>query len=143
VKRNLSRFEPQKPKTIARSLAIGNPADGPYAIKQIRESGGWADDVSDPEIVAAIKLLAETEGIFAETAGGVTAGVTKKLIDQGRIAPEETTVVCITGNGLKTTDAIVGEFPLSEAIPPRIEAFEALMDAQFATSGSVLEANKV
>jgi threonine synthase len=135
VKRNLSRFEPQKPNTIARSLAIGNPADGPYAIKQIRESGGWAEDVSDPEIVAAIKLLAETEGIFAETAGGVTAGVAKKLIDQGRIAPDETTVVCITGNGLKTTDALVGEYPLSEAIPPRIEAFEALMDAQFATSG--------
>jgi threonine synthase len=143
VKRNLSRFEPQKPKTIARSLAIGNPADGPYAIKQIRESGGWAEDVSDPEIVAAIKFLAETEGIFAETAGGVTAGVTKKLIDQGRIAADETTVVCITGNGLKTTDALVGEYPLSDAIPPRIEAFEALMDAQFATSGrGVLAAHK-
>jgi threonine synthase len=133
VKRNLSRFEPQKPKTIARSLAIGNPADGPYAIKQIRESGGWAEDISDPEIVNAIKLLAETEGIFAETAGGVTTGVAKKLVDQGRIAANETTVVCITGNGLKTTDAIVGEFPVSDAIAPRIEAFEALMDAQFAT----------
>jgi threonine synthase len=142
VKRNLSRFEPQKPKTIARSLAIGNPADGGYAIKLMRESGGWAEDVSDPEIVAAIKLLAETEGIFAETAGGVTTGVAKKLIDQGRIAPEETTVVCITGNGLKTTDAIICEYPLSEAIPPRIEAFEALMDAQFATSGRALAANK-
>ena len=143
VKRNLSRFEPQKPKTIARSLAIGNPADGGYAIKQIRESGGWAEDVSDPEIVAAIKLLAETEGIFAETAGGVTAGVAKKLIDQGRIAADETTVVCITGNGLKTTDAIIGEYPLGEAIAPKIEAFEALMDAQFATSGrGVLAAHK-
>jgi threonine synthase len=143
IKRNLSRFEPQKPKTIARSLAIGNPADGGYAIKQIRESGGWAEDVSDPEIVAAIKLLAETEGIFAETAGGVTAGVTKKLIDQGRIAADETTVVCITGNGLKTTDAIIGEYPLGEAIAPKIEAFEALLDAQFATSGrGVLAAHK-
>jgi len=143
IKRNLSRFEPQKPKTIARSLAIGNPADGGYAIKQIRESGGWAEDVSDPEIVAAIKLLAETEGIFAETAGGVTAGVTKKLIDQGRIAADETTVVCITGNGLKTTDAIIGEYPLGEAIAPKMEAFEALMDAQFATSGrGVLAAHK-
>ena len=143
VKRNLSRFEPQKPKTIARSLAIGNPADGGYAIKQIRESGGWAEDISDPEIVAAIKLLAETEGIFAETAGGVTAGVAKKLIDQGRVAADETTVVCITGNGLKTTDAIIGEYPLSEAIAPKIEAFEALMDAQFATSGrGVLAAHK-
>ncbi|GAC1662163.1 MAG: threonine synthase [Candidatus Acidiferrum sp.] len=132
VKRNLARFEPQKPKTIARSLAIGNPADGPYAIRQIRESGGWAEDVSDPEIVSAIKLLAETEGIFAETAGGVTAGVTAKLISQGRIAPHETTVVCITGNGLKTTDAIVAEYPVGEAIPPRLEAFEALLDRQLA-----------
>ncbi len=142
VKRNLSRFEPQKPNTIARSLAIGNPADGPFAIKQIRDSGGWAEDISDPEIVAAIRLLAETEGIFAETAGGVTAGVTKKLIDQGRIARGETTVVCITGNGLKTTDAIVGEFPLSDAIPPRIEAFEALMDAQLATGAHAVAGHK-
>jgi threonine synthase len=134
VKRNLARFEPQKPNTIARSLAIGNPADGPFAIKQIRESGGWAEDISDPEIIAAIKLLAETEGIFTETAGGVTAGVTQKLIAQGRIRPEETTVVCITGNGLKTTDALVAEFPLPEAIAPRLEAFEALLDNQLAAT---------
>src|SRR5947209_11653408 len=96
VKSGAQRFDPQKPNTIARSLAIGNPADGHYASKLIRESGGWADDVSDPEIVAAIKLLAETQGIFTETAGGVTVGVTQKLIDQGRIPPDETTVVCIT-----------------------------------------------
>jgi threonine synthase len=132
VKRNLARFEPQKPQTIARSLAIGNPADGPYAIKLIRESGGWAEDISDPEIVAAIKELAEFEGIFAETAGGVTAGVTQKLLAQGRIQPHETTVVCITGNGLKTTDALIAEYPLSEPIPPRLEAFEALLDQQLA-----------
>ncbi len=130
VKRGLSRFEPQKPNTIARSLAIGNPADGPYAIKLIRESGGWAEDVSDAEIVSAIKLLAETEGIFTETAGGVTIGVAEKLIREGRIHPEETTVVCITGNGLKTTDAIAAEFPLSEAIAPRLEAFEAYIETQ-------------
>jgi len=134
VKRNLSRFEPQKPNTIARSLAIGNPADGPYAIKLIRESGGWAEDISDPKIVAAIKLLAETEGIFTETAGGVTVGVTQKLIEQNRIKPDETTVVCITGNGLKTTDAIAAEFPLAEAIAPRLDAFEALLDQQFAAA---------
>jgi threonine synthase len=134
VKRNLSRFEPQKPDTIARSLAIGNPADGPYAIKLIRESGGWAEDVSDPEIVSAIKLLAETEGIFTETAGGVTVGVTQKLITQNRIKAGETTVVCITGNGLKTTDAIAAEFPATEAIAPRLEAFEALLDQQFAAA---------
>ena len=140
VKRNLSRFEPQKPNTIARSLAIGNPADGPFAMKQIRESGGWAEDISDPEIVAAIKLLAETEGIFTETAGGVTAGVTQKLIEQGRIKPEETTVVCITGNGLKTTDAVAAEFPVAEAIAPRLEAFEAYLDAQLAPAASAAKA---
>ncbi len=125
VKRNLARFQPQKPNTIARSLAIGNPADGPYAVRLIRESGGWAEDISDPEIIDSIKLLAETEGIFTETAGGVTTGVTAKLIEQGRIRTDETTVVCITGNGLKTTDAIAADFPPSEAIEPRLEAFEA------------------
>ena len=140
VKRNLARFEPQKPQTIARSLAIGNPADGPYAMKEMRNSGGWADDVSDPEIVAAIQQLAETEGIFGETAAGVTVGVTQKLIQAGRIGANETTVVCVTGNGLKTTDAIVAEYPLTEAIAPRIEAFEAYLDAQL---GAAAEAAKV
>jgi threonine synthase len=133
VKRGLLRFEPQKPDTIARSLAIGNPADGPFAIKLIRESGGWAEDVSDREIVESIQLLAETEGIFAETAGGVTTGVTHKLLREGRIRSDETTVVCITGNGLKTTDAIVAEYPLTEAIAPKLEAFEAYLDAQLVT----------
>jgi threonine synthase len=132
VKQGLNRFEPQKPNTIARSLAIGNPADGNYAAKLILSSGGWAEDVSDPEIVAAIKLLAETEGIFTETAGGVTASVTQKLIREGRIQPEETTVVSITGNGLKTTDAIASEFPVTEAIAPRLDAFEAYLDNQLA-----------
>ncbi len=136
VKRGLNRFEPQKPNTIARSLAIGNPADGNYAAKQILESGGWAEDISDPEIVAAIKLVAATEGIFTETAGGVTAGVTQKLIREGRIHPDETTVVSITGNGLKTTDAIAAEFPAIEAIAPRLEAFEAYLDNQLATTAS-------
>jgi threonine synthase len=130
VKRGLSRFEPQKPNTIARSLAIGNPADGPFALRLIRESGGWAEDISDPEIIDSIKLLAESEGIFAETAGGVTTGVTAKLIEQGRISRDETTVVCITGNGLKTTDAIAADFPASEAIAPRLDAFEALLNDQ-------------
>lgn len=134
VKRGLERFDPQKPNTIARSLAIGNPADGNYASKLIRESGGWADDVSDPEIVDAIQLLAETEGIFGETAAGVTVGVAKKLIDAGRIGADETTVVCVTGNGLKTTDAIVAEYPLTEAIAPRLDAFETYLDSQLGTS---------
>jgi threonine synthase len=137
VKRGLARFEPQKPNTIARSLAIGNPADGPFALRLIRESGGWAEDVSDPEIIDSIKLLAETEGIFAETAGGVTAGVAAKLIQQGRIAKDETTVACITGNGLKTTDAIAADFPLTEVIEPRLDAFEALLHEQLKDSVQV------
>src|SRR5215475_14193522 len=134
VKRNLPRFEPQKPQTIARSLAIGNPADGPYAVRLIRESGGWSEDVSDREIVDAIKLLGETQGVFTETAAGVTVGVAKKLIESGRIGAHETTVVCVTGNGLKTTDAIAPEYPATEAIAPRLEAFEAYLDAQLGTS---------
>lgn len=137
VKRHLERFEPQKPQTIARSLAIGNPADGPYAMKQIRESGGWAEDVSDREIVESIKLLAETEGIFAETAGGVTAGVAQKLISQGRIKADEATVVCVTGNGLKTTDAVSADFPLTDAIAPRLDAFEAYLDNRLSTAAAM------
>src|ERR1700757_3566611 len=130
VKRELPRFTPQKPNTIARSLAIGNPADGPFALRLIRESGGWSEDIADPEIIDSIKLLAETEGIFAETAGGVTAGVAAKLIQQGRIGKDETTVVCITGNGLKTTDAIAADYPATEVIEPKLDAFEALLQEQ-------------
>lgn len=136
VKRNLARFEPQKPNTIARSLAIGNPADGPFAMQLIRESGGWAEDVNDAEIIEAIKLVAETEGVFTETAGGVTAGVAQKLIRQGRIWADETTIVCITGNGLKTTDAIAAEFPATEAIAPRLEAFEAYLENEFTVAAA-------
>lgn len=137
VKRNLEQFEPQKPSTIARSLAIGNPADGYYAARAIRESGGWAEDVTDPEIVQGIRLLAETEGIFAETAGGVTTGVTRKLAEQGHIGPDETTVVCITGNGLKTIDAISQEYTLSPAIQPRLAVFESFLnDRMVAVAGS-------
>jgi threonine synthase len=137
VKRKLERFEPQKPATIARSLAIGNPADGFYATRAIRESGGWAEDVSDPEIVKGIQLLAETEGIFTETAGGVTTGVTKKLLEQGYINPSETTVACITGNGLKTIDAIQQEYTLTPAIEPRLTVFESFInDRMVAVAGN-------
>jgi threonine synthase len=136
VKNSLPRFNPQKPSTIARSLAIGNPADGNYAAKLIRESGGWAEDISDPEIVDAIKLLAETQGVFTETAGGVTIGVTQKLIRQGRIHPNELTVASITGNGLKTTDAIAAEFPLTAAIAPNLEAFESYLDTQLSVGAA-------
>jgi len=127
VKAGNAEIEPQKPATLARSLAIGNPADGHYAIKAITKSGGWAEDVSDPEMIEAIQLLAQTEGIFTETAGGVTAGCARKLYRQGRIAPEETTVLCITGNGLKTTDVLAGKYEVEEPIRPKVAEFETVL----------------
>jgi threonine synthase len=123
VKRGQDFIEPQKPNTIARSLAIGNPSDGPAAAKMIHSTGGWAEDVSDVEIVSGIQELAETEGIFTETAGGVTTAVTARLYAHGRIASDETTVVCITGNGLKTTDALAGHYPQERAVRPRLADF--------------------
>jgi threonine synthase len=131
VKSGESEIQPQKPATIARSLAIGNPADGHYAIRTITESGGWAEDVSDGEVVESIRLLAETEGIFTETAGGVTVGAARKLHHQGRIAADETTVLCITGNGLKTTDALAGQYISDVAIAPRITEFEKFLHATY------------
>jgi len=127
VKAGKDVFDPVKPETIARSIAIGNPADGYYAIETIRSSGGWADDVTDDEIVDAMKLLAETEGIFTETAGGATLGVTKKLIEQGRIARDESVVVCITGNGLKTQEAVIEHMRERPVIEGKMDAFEALL----------------
>ncbi|AEU37514.1 threonine synthase [Granulicella mallensis] len=124
VKEGWDYIEPQRPNTIARSLAIGNPADGPAAAKMIRETGGWAEDVSDVEIVSGIQELAETEGIFTETAGGVTTAVTARLYSHGRISRDETTVVCITGNGLKTTDALEGRFEVERAVKPKLAAFD-------------------
>ena len=124
VKTGADHIEPQRPSTIARSLAIGNPADGVYAARAIRESGGWAEDVSDVEIVSAIQELAETEGVFTETAGGVTTAVTARLYAHGRIHPDELTVSCITGNGLKTTDALEGAYEQHMAIRPRLADFE-------------------
>ncbi len=114
---------PQRPNTVARSLAIGNPADGPAASKMIQSTGGWAEDVSDVELVSGIQELAETEGIFTETAGGVTTAVAARLYAQGRIKRDETTVICITGNGLKTTDAIADRYVLDRAIRPRVQDF--------------------
>jgi len=127
VKTGSSEIEPQKPNTIARSLAIGNPADGHYAIKAIKGSGGWSEDVSDPEVIDSIKLLAETEGIFTETAGGVTVGTAGKLYRQDRILPEETTVLCVTGNGLKTTDVLAGVYETERAIAPKLTEFETYL----------------
>ena len=124
IKENSEIIKPVKPNTIAKSLAIGNPADGIYAAGTVKESGGWAEDVSDEEIVEAIKLLSETEGIFTETAGGVTLGVTKKLIEQGRIPKDESIVVCITGNGLKTQEAVAEKIGKPIKIKPNIVSFE-------------------
>jgi threonine synthase len=124
IKENTDIIKPVRPKTIAKSLAIGNPADGVYAVGTVKESGGWAEDVSDTQIVEAIKLLASTEGIFTETAGGVTLGATKKLIEQGRIPKDESMVVCITGNGLKTQEAVMEKIGKPIKIKPNINSFE-------------------
>lgn len=116
-------FKPVKPKTIAKSLAIGNPADGYYALKTVAESGGAMDMVSDEEIVEGIKLLAQTEGIFAETAGGVTIGVLKKLVKQGQIKKQDVTVAYITGNGLKTQEAVLDAVGRPVRIAPSLTSF--------------------
>lgn len=129
-KAGLDFFKPVKPQTIAKSLAIGTPADGFYALKVMKETGGCAEDVSDDEIREAIKLLAETEGIFAETAGGVTVGVAKKLIAQGKIPRDDSVVLCITGNGLKTLDAVIGHVGRPRDIRPSLREFEALLDTE-------------
>ncbi|NJP98941.1 pyridoxal-phosphate dependent enzyme, partial [Nonomuraea sp. FMUSA5-5] len=118
--------QPVKPDTIAKSLAIGNPADGPYVLDIARRTGGGVEDVTDAEIVAAMKLLASTEGIFAETAGGVTVGVLKKLTESGVLDPEAETVVLNTGDGLKTLDVLSGEAVEPTAvIKPSLDAFRA------------------
>jgi threonine synthase len=119
----------RQPNTIAKSLAIGDPADGYFAAKLIRDTGGWGEDVNDEEIVAGMKLLAETEGVFAETAGGVTVAVARKLIEQGRIDRDGSTVLCITGNGLKTQEAVVDHLARPVVIKPTLEEFEALVGA--------------
>jgi threonine synthase len=134
VKNGTDVIEPQRPATIARSLAIGNPADGPYASRAIRASGGWAEDVSDVEIVSGIQELAETEGIFTETAGGVTTAVTARLYAHGRISPDELTVTCITGNGLKTTDCLQDAYEPGLAIRPRLTDFENFVDERNAVN---------
>ncbi|MBM3214709.1 threonine synthase [Candidatus Poribacteria bacterium] len=119
--------KPVRPNTIAKSLAIGNPADGIYAVETTRRTGGFGEHATDDEIVEAIHLLASTEGIFTETAGGVTLAATKRLIDSGRIRPDESVVVSITGNGLKTLEVVLSTVAEQEIILPQLAAFEKLM----------------
>ncbi len=120
-------IKPQKPKTIAKSIAIGNPADGFYVVQAVKQSGGWGEDATDAEIVDAIKLLARTEGTWTEPAGGTTLAATIKLINSGRIPRDESICVCITGNGLKTVEVVVDQLEPPASIPPKLDAFDALM----------------
>jgi threonine synthase len=116
---------PVKPSTIAKSLAIGNPADGPYVLDTCRRTGGLVEDVTDEEVVDGIRLLAQTEGIFAETAGGVTVATLRKLLAAGQIDPDADTVVFNTGEGLKTLDAVSPHVGPAATIPPSADAFAA------------------
>jgi threonine synthase len=120
---------PVKPDTIAKSLAIGNPADGPYAIELARQTSGTITDVTDDEIKDGIRLLAETTGIFTETAGGVTTATLKKLAEAGAIGADERVVIVITGEGLKTLDAVRGTFECNE-IDPSFSQFESHVETR-------------
>ena len=122
---------PVKPSTIAKSLAIGNPADGAHALEIVRRTGGAIGAASDDEIVEGIRLLARTEGIFAETAGGVTVATLAKLAAAGVVRDDERVVAYITGNGLKTVEALVGRLPPTATIAPSLDAVEAALDRIF------------
>ncbi|MGO8882761.1 MAG: threonine synthase [Streptosporangiaceae bacterium] len=130
--------QPVRPATIAKSLAIGNPADGPYVLDVARRTGGAVADVSDEEIVAAIRLLATTEGIFGETAVGVTLAVLRRLLAAGQLDPEAETVIINSGDGLKTLDAVAGALTAPAPIRPTLEAFAALEAGRPAPSGGPL-----
>ncbi|MCZ6660335.1 MAG: threonine synthase [bacterium] len=123
IKEGEDFFRPVRPNTIAKSIAIGNPADGIYGIRVVRETGGWGEDVTDEELVDGMKLLAETEGVFTETAGGVVVAVARKLVKQGRIDSDDLTVLSITGHGLKTQEAVIGKIGTPLLIEPRLSSF--------------------
>lgn len=127
IKANSEIIKPVKPQTIAKSLAIGNPADGYYAYKAVKDSDGHGEHATDEEIVEGMKLLASTEGIFSETAGGVTVAAAKRLIEQGRIPRDESLVLCITGNGLKTQEAVASALKVRLDIKPTLRSFEEAM----------------
>src|SRR5262245_21376994 len=130
--------QPVRPDTIAKSLAIGNPADGPYVLDVVRRTGGTVADAPDPEIVDAIRLLAATEGIFGETAVGVTVAVLRRLLASGQLDPDGETVIINSGDGLKTLNAIVDAVPVPEPIKPSLAAFTSLYEATSAEQGQRL-----
>ncbi len=130
IKERSEIVKPVKPNTIAKSLAIGNPADGYYATKTALESGGWGESATDEEIIEAMKLLAQTEGVFTETAGGVTVAAAKKLIEQGVIPRDESIVIAITGNGLKTQEPIANRLGTPVRIKPTLASFEQNLQHQ-------------
>jgi threonine synthase len=129
VKKGGDAIEPVQPRTIARSIAIGNPADGRFAAGVIRASGGDAEAVTDEELVAGIRLLAETTGVFTETAGGVTVAAARKLAAAGRLRPTDELVLCITGNGLKTLEAVQPALPPAPVIAPKLREVAALVQS--------------
>ena len=135
-KAGVDAIRPVKPDTIAKSLAIGDPADGFFASQLIRNTGGWSEDVCDDDIVDGMRMLAETEGIWAETAGGVTVAVAKKMIEQGHLKADERIVLAITGNGLKTQEALIDRIARPQVIRPTLDDFRALLastSGQFAS----------
>jgi threonine synthase len=127
IQKGVDIIEPQKPNTIAKSIAIGNPADGYYAYKVVKDSNGWGESAIDREIVDAIKLLAKTEGIWTEPAGGTTLAAAIKLIQSGRIPKDESICVCITGNGLKTLEAVQNDLPQPRVIEAKLSEFDELL----------------
>ena len=134
IQKDTDVLEPVRPQTICKSLAIGNPADGYYAYRAVKDSGGYGEHATDEEIIEGMRLLARTEGIFAETAGGVTVAATRKLIETGRIPRDEPIVMCVTGNGLKTPDALHDRLHSDVTIQPSLAAFDrALADLKSKT----------
>src|SRR5437667_11570815 len=130
IKSGAEVMRPVRANTIAKSIAIGNPADGYFAAETVRNSGGWADDVSDSEVIEGMKLLARTEGIFTETAGGVTVAVAKRLAEQGRFPANDVVVLAITGNGLKTQEAVAGELGRPTYIQANLASLDTALKAE-------------
>jgi threonine synthase len=137
IERGEELFRPQKPDTIAKSIAIGNPADGYYVIKVVKDSGGWGASATDAQIIAAIRLLARTEGIFTEPAGGTTLACAIKLIESGRIPRDESICISITGNGLKTIECLRGQFHHAPVIGAKLSEFDQVV-AQAESGGAGL-----